>query len=102
MSPRYRKTVWAKLTDPAVLMIRIRECKSSETRKRHKNGFAAVAKLKVGPSAWPFKETSNKPTSILSILIKFRVRAKLETPVLPARGMGHDVDERRGRLLMGL
>jgi carbon monoxide dehydrogenase subunit G len=53
MLPRCRKTVWAKLSDPEVLLVRFRECQSFE--KRHKNGFPAVAEATVGPVSVAFK-----------------------------------------------
>jgi uncharacterized protein len=51
--PAARPKVWALLNDPAVLKASIPGCESLE--KTGDNGFAAVAKLKIGPVAATFK-----------------------------------------------
>jgi carbon monoxide dehydrogenase subunit G len=51
--PAPRPKVWALLNDPAVLKASIPGCESLE--KTGDNGFAAVAKVKVGPVAATFK-----------------------------------------------
>lgn len=52
-----RETVWAKLNDPDVLKACIPGCQSLETTGD--NGFAAVAKIKVGPVSATFKGKVN-------------------------------------------
>jgi carbon monoxide dehydrogenase subunit G len=51
--PTDRKTVWDKLNDPAVLKACIPGCQSLEVTPE--GGFAAVAKIKVGPVSATFK-----------------------------------------------
>jgi carbon monoxide dehydrogenase subunit G len=51
--PADRPTVWAKLNDPEVLKACIPGCQSLE--RTGDNGFAAVAKIKVGPVSATFK-----------------------------------------------
>jgi carbon monoxide dehydrogenase subunit G len=51
--PADRATVWAKLNDPEVLKDCIPGCQSLE--RTGENGFAAVAKVKVGPVSATFK-----------------------------------------------
>ncbi|HMJ43969.1 MAG TPA: carbon monoxide dehydrogenase subunit G [Pseudolabrys sp.] len=51
--PADRKTVWDKLNDPAVLKACIPGCQSLEVTPE--GGFAAVAKIKVGPVSATFK-----------------------------------------------
>jgi carbon monoxide dehydrogenase subunit G len=51
--PADRKTVWEKLNDPAVLKACIPGCQSLEVTPE--GGFAAVAKIKVGPVSATFK-----------------------------------------------
>jgi carbon monoxide dehydrogenase subunit G len=51
--PADRQTVWLKLNDPEVLKACIPGCQSLE--RTGENGFAAVAKVKVGPVAATFK-----------------------------------------------
>lgn len=51
--PADRQTVWAKLNDPEVLKLCIPGCQSLE--KTGDNGFAATAKIKVGPVSATFK-----------------------------------------------
>ena len=51
--PAGRSEVWALLNDPAVLKACIPGCQSLE--RTGDNGFAAVAKLKIGPVAATFK-----------------------------------------------
>ena len=51
--PADRETVWAKLNDPEVLKACIPGCQSLE--KTSDTGFAATAKLKVGPVSATFK-----------------------------------------------
>ena len=51
--PAARSKVWALLNDPAVLKACIPGCQSLE--RNGDNGFAAVAKLKIGPVAATFK-----------------------------------------------
>jgi hypothetical protein len=51
--PADRKTVWDKLNDPAVLKACIPGCQSLEATPE--GGFAAVAKIKVGPVSATFK-----------------------------------------------
>ena len=51
--PADRETVWLKLNDPEVLKICIPGCQSLE--RTGENGFAAVAKVKVGPVSATFK-----------------------------------------------
>ncbi|GGH26063.1 carbon monoxide dehydrogenase [Alsobacter metallidurans] len=51
--PADKATVWAKLNDPDVLRACIPGCQSLETTGD--NGFAAVAKVKVGPVSATFK-----------------------------------------------
>lgn len=51
--PADKPTVWAKLNDPDVLRACIPGCQSLETTGD--NGFAAVAKVKVGPVSATFK-----------------------------------------------
>jgi len=48
-----RETVWAKLNDPEVLKACIPGCESLE--RTGDNGFAATAKIKVGPVSAKFK-----------------------------------------------
>ena len=50
--PADKPTVWAKLNDPEVLKACIPGCQSLE---KSDNGFAAVAKIKVGPVSATFK-----------------------------------------------
>ena len=52
-----RETVWAKLNDPEVLKACIPGCQSLEATDD--GGFAAVAKLKVGPVSATFKGKVN-------------------------------------------
>ncbi|MDB5599799.1 MAG: carbon monoxide dehydrogenase [Xanthobacteraceae bacterium] len=51
--PAGRETVWQKLNDPAVLKACIPGCQSLEATPE--GGFAAVAKIKVGPMSATFK-----------------------------------------------
>ena len=51
--PADKATVWAKLNDPDVLRACIPGCQSLE--RTGDNGFAAVAKVKVGPVSATFK-----------------------------------------------
>jgi hypothetical protein len=51
--PADSKTVWDKLNDPAVLKACIPGCQSLEVTPE--GGFAAVAKIKVGPVSATFK-----------------------------------------------
>jgi carbon monoxide dehydrogenase subunit G len=51
--PAPRETVWQKLNDPEVLKACIPGCQSLE--RTGDNGFAAVAKLKIGPVSATFK-----------------------------------------------
>ena len=51
--PADRQTVWTKLNDPEVLKACIPGCQSLE--RTGDNGFAAVAKVKVGPVSATFK-----------------------------------------------
>jgi uncharacterized protein len=51
--PADRQTVWAKLNDPETLKLCIPGCQSLE--RSGENGFAAVAKIKVGPVSATFK-----------------------------------------------
>jgi carbon monoxide dehydrogenase subunit G len=51
--PADRETVWTKLNDPEVLKACIPGCQSLE--RTGDNGFAAVAKVKVGPVSATFK-----------------------------------------------
>lgn len=51
--PADRQTVWTKLNDPEVLKLCIPGCQSLE--RTGENGFAAVAKIKVGPVSATFK-----------------------------------------------
>jgi hypothetical protein len=51
--PADRQTVWEKLNDPAVLKACIPGCQSLEVTPE--GGFAAVAKIKVGPVSATFK-----------------------------------------------
>jgi uncharacterized protein len=51
--PADRETVWQKLNDPEVLKQCIPGCQSLE--RTGENGFAAVAKVKVGPVSATFK-----------------------------------------------
>jgi carbon monoxide dehydrogenase subunit G len=51
--PADRETVWLKLNDPEVLKACIPGCQSLE--RNGDNGFAAVAKVKVGPVSATFK-----------------------------------------------
>ena len=51
--PADRRTVWLKLNDPEVLKLCIPGCQSLE--RTGENGFAAVAKVKVGPVSATFK-----------------------------------------------
>lgn len=51
--PAPRETVWQKLNDPEVLKACIPGCQSLE--RTGENGFAAVAKLKIGPVSATFK-----------------------------------------------
>ncbi|MYZ49368.1 CoxG family protein [Propylenella binzhouense] len=51
--PADRETVWEKLNDPEVLKACIPGCQSLE--RTGENGFAAVAKVKVGPVSATFK-----------------------------------------------
>jgi uncharacterized protein len=51
--PADRTMVWAKLNDPDVLKICIPGCQSLE--RAGDNGFAAIAKVKVGPVSATFK-----------------------------------------------
>jgi carbon monoxide dehydrogenase subunit G len=53
--PADRQTVWEKLNDPEVLKVCIPGCQSLE--RSGDNGFAAVAKIKVGPVSATFKGT---------------------------------------------
>lgn len=53
MLPADRQTVWAKLNDPEVLKVCIPGCQSLE--RTGDNGFAAVAKIKIGPVSATFK-----------------------------------------------
>jgi carbon monoxide dehydrogenase subunit G len=53
--PASRQTVWEKLNDPEVLKACIPGCQSLE--RSGENGFAAVAKVKVGPVSATFKGT---------------------------------------------
>jgi uncharacterized protein len=50
--PADRQTVWTKLNDPETLRVCIPGCQSLE---KSDNGFAAVAKIKVGPVSATFK-----------------------------------------------
>jgi uncharacterized protein len=51
--PADRQTVWAKLNDPETLKLCIPGCQSLE--RSGESGFAAVAKIKVGPVSATFK-----------------------------------------------
>jgi carbon monoxide dehydrogenase subunit G len=51
--PADKATVWAKLNDPDVLRVCIPGCQSLE--RTGDNGFAATAKIKVGPVSATFK-----------------------------------------------
>ena len=51
--PAARPEVWALLNDPAVLKTCIPGCESLE--KTGENGYAAVAKVKIGPVAATFR-----------------------------------------------
>ena len=51
--PADRETVWLKLNDPEILKQCIPGCQSLE--RTGENGFAAVAKVKVGPVSATFK-----------------------------------------------
>jgi carbon monoxide dehydrogenase subunit G len=51
--PADRKTVWDKLNDPVVLKACIPGCQSLEVTPE--GGFAAVAKIKIGPVSATFK-----------------------------------------------
>lgn len=51
--PASRETVWAKLNDPEVLKACIPGCQSLE--RNGDAGFAAVAKIKIGPVGATFK-----------------------------------------------
>ena len=51
--PATRPKVWALLNDPEVLKASIPGCESLE--KTGENGFAAVAKMKIGPVSATFK-----------------------------------------------
>lgn len=51
--PATRQIIWEKLNDPEVLKICIPGCQSLE--RTGDNGFAAVAKVKVGPVSATFK-----------------------------------------------
>lgn len=51
--PAHRQTVWEQLNDPAVLKACIPGCQSLE--RTAEGGFAAVAKIKVGPVSATFK-----------------------------------------------
>jgi len=53
--PASRPKVWALLNDPEVLKASIPGCESLE--KTGQNGFAATAKVKIGPVAATFKGT---------------------------------------------
>jgi carbon monoxide dehydrogenase subunit G len=53
MLPADRQTVWTKLNDPEVLKACIPGCQSIE--RTGENGFAATAKIKVGPVSATFK-----------------------------------------------
>lgn len=50
--PASREVVWAKLNDPEVLKASIPGCQSLETTE---DGYAAVAKVKIGPVSATFK-----------------------------------------------
>ncbi|RAI44148.1 SRPBCC family protein [Rhodoplanes roseus] len=52
--PADRQTVWEKLNDPEALKVCIPGCQSLE-RTEDNNGFAATAKIKVGPVSATFK-----------------------------------------------
>jgi uncharacterized protein len=51
--PADRSTVWAKLNDPLVLRLCIPGCQSLE--RAGENGFAATAKIKIGPVSATFQ-----------------------------------------------
>src|SRR3546814_1909394 len=51
--PASRETVWEKLNDPEVLKLCIPGCQSLE--RTEEGGFAAVAKLKIGPVSATFR-----------------------------------------------
>jgi len=55
--PASREVVWAKLNDPEVLKACIPGCQSLETTEE--GGFAAVAKIKIGPVSATFKGKVN-------------------------------------------
>ena len=55
--PADKATVWAKLNDPDVLRVCIPGCQSLE--RTGDNGFAATAKIKVGPVSATFKGKVN-------------------------------------------
>ena len=53
--PADRQTVWTKLNDPEILKVCIPGCQALE--RNGENGFAATAKIKVGPVSATFKGT---------------------------------------------
>ena len=79
--PADKATVWAKLNDPDVLRACIPGCQSLE--RTGDNGFAAVAKVKVGPVSATFKGKVTLPTSTRRTATGSSARARAASRVSP-------------------